>query len=175
MATKSKKIARDAKERVKATVKDLADETAEMAREELDDGKAALRAKGRDLRDAAADEIDETGEAARDAAGRFDDDDYRHRAAAHLADALDGLAERLRQREPGQMRADVEDFARKNPLLFYAGAALGGFALARLAKATGREGADASEEDPDEDYPFRDDIPGYPDRKGRVTNGDARR
>lgn len=168
MASKSKKIAREAKDRVKATVKDLADETAEAAREDLEDGKAALRTRARAARETAAGEIDETKDAAREAAGRFDDDDYRHRAAEHIADMLDGFARRLRRHEPGQIRADIEDFARTSPWLFFTGAAFGGFALARLIKANGRgEG--------DEDYPFRDEIPGYPDREGRVTNGDARR
>lgn len=172
MASKSKKTARDAKDRVKATVKDLADETAEAAREDMKDGKAALRTKARKARETAADEIDETGDAARAAAKDFDADDLRHRASEHLADTLDGFADRLRRAEPGQMREDVEDFARRNPWLFFAGAALGGFALARLVKASGRgDTSDAAEDD----YPFRDEIPGYPGPNARAINGDARR
>lgn len=70
-------------------------------------------------------------------AGKFDDDALGHRVLESVAGGMDSLSDQLRDGNLGQLIADAEGFARRNPLLFIAGAALAGFAIARMTQARG--------------------------------------
>jgi hypothetical protein len=73
-----------------------------------------------------------------------------HRAASELegespqlartihdaAGAIDNMARAMRDRSPGDMLRGAEDFARRQPLVFFGAAALAGFALARFARSS---------------------------------------
>jgi ElaB/YqjD/DUF883 family membrane-anchored ribosome-binding protein len=66
--------------------------------------------------------------------------DYARRAA----EAIDSTAEKLRSKDPDELIDDTRDFVRKSPAVALAGAAIVGFALARLVKtglqtATGQQ------------------------------------
>jgi F0F1-type ATP synthase membrane subunit b/b' len=58
----------------------------------------------------------------------------RHVRAA--AGSLQGISEALRDRSAGQLIQDATDFARRQPTIFFAAAALAGFALVRFARSS---------------------------------------
>lgn len=60
-----------------------------------------------------------------------------HRLVDSVAGGFENLSGQLREGGVGQAFAEVEGFARRNPLLFIAGAALAGFAIARMTQARG--------------------------------------
>lgn len=136
------------------TAAELADDTAEafgsraselkskaekVARDALESGKAEARARAHGLKDQAAGEASRTASAMRDAAGRFPEGDLRGIAASQVADGLAHVADRIRDKDLGDIPADLTAFARRNPGVFFAGAALLGFAVARMAKATAEQ------------------------------------
>lgn len=57
--------------------------------------------------------------------------DYARRAS----EAIDRTAQNLRQKDPEELIDDTRDFVRKSPAVALAGAAIVGFALARLIKS----------------------------------------
>jgi hypothetical protein len=62
---------------------------------------------------------------------------YVHDAAMRLEDA----AKNLRQRNVDDLMDDVSRFARSQPALFFGGAMLAGFALARFLKSSAPNGS----------------------------------
>lgn len=52
------------------------------------------------------------------------------------AGAVDGMARAIRERSFGEMLRGAEDFARRQPLVFFGAAALAGFAVTRFARAS---------------------------------------
>ncbi|MEU1371625.1 hypothetical protein ABZ454_36705 [Streptomyces sp. NPDC005803] len=56
------------------------------------------------------------------------------KAVRQVAERGHGMAEKLEARGPQGLAIDLQDFARRRPGVFLAGAALAGFATARLAK-----------------------------------------
>jgi hypothetical protein len=69
--------------------------------------------------------------------------DYARKAA----EAIENTAESLRSRDPDELIEDTRNFVRKSPGVALAGAAIVGFALARLVKS----GLDAASRERDED------------------------
>ena len=67
--------------------------------------------------------------------------------ARRIADAIDSTAEKLRSKNPEELIDDTREFVRKSPTAALAGAAILGFAAARLLKT----GLDAARNDRDED------------------------
>jgi hypothetical protein len=57
-----------------------------------------------------------------------------------IADQGHTVADRLERRGPGGLVSDLQDFARRRPGLFLAGAALAGFAASRLTKGVSAAG-----------------------------------
>lgn len=55
-----------------------------------------------------------------------------HRLLESVASGIENISGQLRGGGLGQALAEAESFARRNPLLFIAGAALAGFAIARM-------------------------------------------
>lgn len=133
---------RSAAEDAKEAAAEKGAELKERAKAEAENlytrGKDEVRTRANEAQTRAAEETERTAAAFRHAAKDFDDDDIRARAAAHLAEGIGSAAERIRQTELTDVVRDVRSFARTNPLLFFAGAAAAGFALARLAKASER-------------------------------------
>ncbi len=136
------------------TVDDLADEaahTADKVKAKVKTEAAGLADHARDLADGKFEEgkaeatsrIDRTAEQIRNAGQEFGDDSYQAQAAEYLASNLSQAAEMIRGKDLGDLVGDVTLFARRNPALFLGGAALLGFAAARMMKAsdTGHERA----------------------------------
>lgn len=114
-------------------------ETAGAAAADMRDEAGAL---GRDIADAArdsvADDMSAISGALRRASNELRDGSPRERTFGAAADAMADLADSLRDRDLGQIADELGDFARRNPVGFLGGAALLGFAGARMAKASRR-------------------------------------
>ncbi|MEO6299385.1 MAG: hypothetical protein ABIV25_06145 [Paracoccaceae bacterium] len=82
-----------------------------------------------------------------DAAADQGEDNVQSRVLQTIASAVADASEILRQRSVADILADTQNFARSNPGVFVAGAALAGFALARLAIAASRPVAPETDED----------------------------
>ena len=143
-----------------------AENTAQSARDEAKRAGEEMRSAARDVRDHAADAVRDTGrlahdeanarvnraagsaaseaeraaQAAEDAASDYPDDAMPARALEGVSAFLEDTARGLRETDLDTVSEDVTRFARRNPLTFLAGAAALGFAAARLARATPRDG-----------------------------------
>lgn len=83
--------------------------------------------------EAAAGRTERAGEALRQAAESISADPALSSAMTMAADRLESLSRSLRDQDLGSLYRRTEGFARREPALFLAGAALAGFALSRLA------------------------------------------
>jgi hypothetical protein len=89
-------------------------------------------------KDAAAERTSEEAERVRDAASSFDPGTFAHAATDRLADNLSDVAHSIRETDLSHLTNDLTVFARRQPLLFFGGAALLGFAAGRMIKASER-------------------------------------
>lgn len=98
---------------------------------------AANRAKSEAsvARDAAAEETEKVANAAHAAAGEFDNNSMQAQAIEGVARQVDDWADQIRATDVDRLAHMVADTARRNPLMFVAGAALAGFAATRFLKA----------------------------------------
>lgn len=101
-------------------------------------GEAADKA-----RKSAADRGDRAASALHDRAEAMDPDSVQRRLLESVAGGMESLSTRVREGSLAQVVADAENFARRNPMLFIAGAALAGFAIARMTQSRGDRGEDA--------------------------------
>lgn len=113
-----------AKSEAESSIKDAASEAARQAKKVRED-----------VADAAGEKL----EAAREALNDFEPDTLINQAAGRLADNLSDAANAIRTTDLKAVRDDVAGFARRNPLLFFGGAALLGFAAARMLKNSGSD------------------------------------
>lgn len=151
------------KKKIDAT-KDAAAETADaavdVAKDEAVTMVGKLRAVGAEagtraehLRDAAADRIEgakdalsETGDRLAETLRKAADAGAARAEAAQtkvmtaVADGATAVADTFRDRKLGDLVGDVHDLARRHPAKFAVGAAIAGFALARLFMSSGRGG-----------------------------------
>lgn len=96
-----------------------------------------------------AEAIANVGKLVGDTASGLDDrlgEDYGN-YARRAAETLESTANRLASKDPDELIDDTREFIRKSPGVALAGAAIVGFALARLVKS----GLSSDEEDEDED------------------------
>lgn len=130
---KAADTAQDLKSKAKAEASSLADKAYEMADDRLDDVKSEATSR-----------IDETAEHIRNAGHEFGDDSYQAQAADYLASNLTRAADMVRSQDLSSLTDEISDFARRNPAIFLGGAALLGFAAARLMKASERGSSGSS-------------------------------
>lgn len=132
--------------------RDAASEVASTVGEEATAAAAALKKEGAAMLDAAkeraqgmaqegvragADQASGVARAIHRAADDLQQDSPALASTIHdAAGAVDDMARALRDRSPGDMLRSIEDFARRQPLVFFGAAALAGFALARFARAS---------------------------------------
>ncbi|MEU1508130.1 hypothetical protein [Kitasatospora sp. NPDC005748] len=120
----------------------------------------------------------------RDMADHGKPDSAATAAVGQLADGGHQVADRLERRGPDGLLEDVQDFARRRPGVFLAGAALAGFALGRTGKgvaaagstsAPGGEGRGGREYPPPVPVtppsPAAPPAPGYPPASPLPTGG----
>lgn len=115
-----------AAEQAKAEASGLLDQAKDRAQGLVEDGKAAGADHATGFARAihhAADDLEQSSP-----------DIARHVRAA--GDSVRGIAEAMRERSAGQLLEDVNDFARRQPALFFGAAAIAGFALVRFAKSS---------------------------------------
>src|SRR4051794_38601341 len=154
--------AADAGRQVAGTARDQAGEVAEHARREARDliheargqlteqARGGQRKAGETLRALAAELHEMAGGEHHGPASDL---------AAQAAGRVDGLADWLDRREPGDLVEEVRTFARRRPGVFLAGAALAGVLAGRLTR-----GAVDATRDPGGSGPQRPQVPapGYP-------------
>lgn len=76
------------------------------------------------------------GAAMHESAKAFEEQDPNIAWATHqLADRIERFSDYLRERDLGELRTDVEDFARRHPLAFFGGLFIGGLVVGNLIKA----------------------------------------
>lgn len=130
-----------------ASVKDKAKaKTDEKAGDDgvVETARKATAEQAEAAKETAAEHASEQAERMRDAADSFDADSFAHAATGRLADGLGEAARSIRDSDLSHVVEDVSDFARRQPLLFFGGAALLGFAAGRMLKASERADHDHS-------------------------------
>lgn len=86
----------------------------------------------------AADVTREHAENFEEASESFDPDSYARVATDRLAEGLNEAAQSIQNADFNALSRDLATFARRQPLMFFGGAALLGFAAGRLIKASER-------------------------------------
>jgi len=122
--TSDKSMKQKAKDRATEMAEDVADTVAERAKSEA-----------ASARDTAAAEAQKAANAAEAAAGELDEGSMQAQALESVARRIDELAEQVRHTDIDRAARMIGDAARRNPLVFIAGAALVGFAATRFLKA----------------------------------------
>lgn len=131
--TKAQKSAEEAKRAGAQAAETVADQasqaaqaTAEKAEELADRGK-----------NAGADRIEGFAHAARKAADDLDrDSPYAASYVREAADRIESMSSSVRGSSMGDILDTVENFARTQPMAFFGGSVLAGFALARFVKSS---------------------------------------
>ena len=124
---------KDIGSQVRDSVHVLGQQAADAVRDET-------RLHAEKARDAAADRIGNVAEAADAAANTFDADSVQAQAVQHIADRVEDFAQSVRTADLMTSMGRVANFARENPVMFIAGAAMLGFAATRFLKARNPEG-----------------------------------
>ncbi|SDY74352.1 hypothetical protein SAMN05444004_10323 [Jannaschia faecimaris] len=119
---------------------DLGTQARAKAEKLADQAKVAAGAKADDVKDKAGHRISDTADTIRNAGREFGADSYQAYAADYLADSLNKAAERIRTHDLEGVALEASAFARRNPAVVLGGAALLGFAAARLLKASDSRG-----------------------------------
>ncbi len=118
---------------------DLGQRAKEHATELGTQAKAAATqeavARADQVKDTAADTVQQVADAADAAAGQLDPASPQAHAVQQVADHIETVASKLRTADMHQLASQATDVARRNPLLFIGGAAIVGFAAARFLKA----------------------------------------
>jgi len=172
MASKAGQSATEISDQAKDATKSTADaaksemnSAGSQAREALDEATVAAKRKAQEKADEAkahvANSADRTASQIRDAGGAFEPGSLINEAAQRLADNLAEAASAVRTADLRTVQNDLSAFARRNPLLFFGGAAALGFVAARMMKASDR-GHHALTDDTD-DF---DTTHGQPDYAG---------
>ena len=126
-----KESGRDALQAAKSGVSDIAASAGAALRDE-----AELRAEeGKDM---LADQGQRLASGLRDAASDRGESSVQGRVLETIAGSVSDVSEGLRDRSVMSLLDDVQGFARRNPGIFMAAAALAGFAVARFAVASAR-------------------------------------
>ena len=89
-------------------------------------------------RESAAERAAKEAERVREAGESFDANSFAHAASERIADNLSEAARSIQTTDLNQVTDELATFARRQPLLFFGGAALLGFAAGRAIKASER-------------------------------------
>ncbi len=153
LADQAKTIGKDLKgkaseltETVTRAAKDQAGELGGAVKDMASDATDRVRSAVNEQKSAGADYIASIAQAVQRAAGEFESDvpqaaHYIRQAAAQI----DSVADAVRQRDMGELLGEVQDFARRQPTLFFGGAVILGFAALRFFKSSSPQAASFSE------------------------------
>lgn len=117
------------------TVKDTAYAAKDDLAEVADKAKSAIRAEAEARAEVGKDMMSDQGLKLADSL-RSDSDDLQARMQNVLAQGVADLSEELRHTSLTTILEGTQEFARRNPAAFVAGAAIAGFALARFLRAS---------------------------------------
>lgn len=121
---------------VSQVVKDQASGISSAAKEMTSDATERLKSAVNEQKSASADYLGSVAHAVERAAEGFERDVPQ--AAKYIrqaADRIDSVADAVRQRDLQQLVGEVEQFARRQPTLFFGGAVILGFAALRFFKS----------------------------------------
>lgn len=117
---------------------------ADEVREGVAQGTAYVReeaaARTEDAKQALAREVAATGEALGAAASNLQEQSLQRTLLDEAAKGLTSMSRTLEGRSPGELVGELAEFGRRHPAVFLGGAALAGFAAARLAIASAPSG-----------------------------------
>ncbi|MFE2914800.1 hypothetical protein [Kitasatospora indigofera] len=136
VADNAAEVAGTAKEQASQVV----GEVGAQARDLLSEARGQLQEQARAQTGRLAGNVRQLADELRDMAGRGKPDSTATTAVAQIADGGHRVADHLDRRGPDGLLEDVQDFARRRPGLFLAGAALAGFALGRTGKGVAAAG-----------------------------------
>ncbi|MFK3981961.1 hypothetical protein ACI2K4_16490 [Micromonospora sp. NPDC050397] len=115
--------------------KDVAGEASRQARELMGQASSQLKEQAMAQQHRAADGLRALGDQLQAMSDRNDQPGMAGDLVRHAAGRAHQAAEWLNQREPGTVVHEVRDYARRNPGLFLAGAAVAGVLVGRLGKS----------------------------------------
>lgn len=144
LADQAKSIGKDLKakasdlsETVTRAAKDQAGEFGTAAKDMAADATGRVRTAMSEQKTAGADYLGTIAQAVQRAAGEFESDVPQ---AAHYirqaAGQIESVADAVRQRDMGELVGEVQEFARRQPTLFFGGAVILGFAALRFFKSS---------------------------------------
>lgn len=110
----------------------------DAAGEAVEAARSGVEAHADRARAGVSQEVDDAAGSIREAGRAFEPGSMANSAAESLADNLTHAASAVRSADLGSLQADVTEFARRNPLVFFGGAAVLGFMAGRLLKASER-------------------------------------
>ncbi len=116
---------------------DVATDLKAQAKDVADTVTAQASGYADQARDAVADEVKTVSSALRSAAKEMSSGSASERTFSQIADGLADASEAMRDKDLGQIVHTLNDFAKRNPMVFLGSAALLGFAATRFAKASG--------------------------------------
>ena len=139
-------------EKLKQTIATTADTVKDKARSAQADVAAHAAGTVAALRDGAAAHLDDARDALSESGDRLADTLQRAaedqpegalqtRVMAAAASGLATVSDSLRDRSLAEMAADLKALARRHPAVFAAGAAVAGFALARILRSAAQDSA----------------------------------
>lgn len=123
---------------------DIAGTAAAQGRVLLESAKGQAVSFADQRKDSAAQSIASIASSLRDTGKGFEEQPNLQTFVASAADGLDQLATGLRDRSFAELYGDIEAYARRQPVVMAAGAAIAGFLLARFIKSSADELSDAN-------------------------------
>jgi hypothetical protein len=143
-ASQAKGVARDLKakatdvtESVARAAKDQASQLGGTAREIASSAKDKVETAVTQQKSLGADYIGSIAQAANRAAHEFDDDlPQAARYIRQASEQIQGVADTVREHDLRELVGEVQDFARRQPTLFFGGAVVLGFAALRFLKSS---------------------------------------
>ncbi len=135
------------KEKLSDTAKDAAGQVATAAKSQATEAKSAF-----------ADRVEEQSADLRKASEAFDGMPMASDAVKYLSDNLAQAATAVRDLDLSNVHHDLTQFARRNPLVFFGGAAALGFLAARALKASERSSVYVATSDDDHEYPSLPEV-----------------
>jgi hypothetical protein len=153
LAGQAKNMARDLKAKasdvadvVTRAAKDNASQMGDAALDMAKQAKDKAEAVASRQKSAGADYIDSIAQAASRAANEFESElPQAARYIRQASEQIQGVANNVRERDMRELVGEVQEFARRQPTLFFGGALILGFAALRFLKSSAPGGGSDSE------------------------------
>ncbi|MFD3737368.1 hypothetical protein [Streptomyces sp. NPDC058629] len=162
----------DVADTAKEQAADVAGEVTARAQDVVGELRDQLERQARSQTQRLADNVRRLADDLHDMSRNGDSDSSATGAVRQLADRGHQAASRLESRGPDGLLSDLQDFARRRPGAFLAGAALAGFATARLAKGAKSAGDDAARSASATDRSTGREAAGAPDAHPTAPSSD---